>query len=144
MINLIFLLGSITFNLFLGDGKQKREGPCVGTKGFWALEVRTCNHFRFNDCIIVIIFYALFIRILTHTIDRKGVMIGAITSGQITNFIGRKGVRWRILCRDCSYLSIFPTQNFSHNLFSLWVESNHGDVIHDLCALSALDGNKLT
>nr|CAN63357.1 hypothetical protein VITISV_011477 [Vitis vinifera] len=31
--------GSITFNLFLGDGKQKREGPCVGTKGFRAPEV---------------------------------------------------------------------------------------------------------
>nr|CAN80659.1 hypothetical protein VITISV_014393 [Vitis vinifera] len=31
--------GSITFNLFPGDGKQKREGPCVGTKGFWAPKV---------------------------------------------------------------------------------------------------------
>ena len=132
MINLSFLLGSITFNLFLGDGKQKREGPCVGTKGFRAPKVRTCNHFRFSDCIIVIIFYALFIRILTHTIGRKGVMIGAITSGQIVDFIGKKGVRWRIFCRDCSYLSIFPAQTFSHNLLSLLVESGHGDVIHDL------------
>ena len=132
MINLSFLLGSITFNLFLGNGKQKREGSCIGTKGFWAPEIRTCNHFRFNDCIIVIIFYALFIRILTHTIGRKGVMIGAITSGQIADFIGRKWVIWRILCRDCSYLSIFPAQTFPHNLLSLWVESSHGDVIHDL------------
>ena len=41
-------------------------------------------------------------------------------------------VRWRILCQDCSYLSIFPTQTFSHNLLYLWVESGHGDVIHDL------------
>ena len=95
MINLYFLLGSITFNLFLGDGKQKSEGPCVGTKGFWAPEVRTCNHFRFSDCIIVIIFYVSFIRILTHTIGQKGVMIGVIMSGQIADFIGQKGVRWR-------------------------------------------------
>ena len=97
MINLYFLLGSITFNLFPGDGKQKREGSCVGTKGFRAPEVRTCNHFCFSDYIIVIIFYVMFIRILTHTIDQNGVMIGAITSGHIADFIGWKGIRWRIL-----------------------------------------------
>ena len=71
--------------------------------------------------------YSFFGSILT-----IGAMIGAITSGQIADFIGRKGVRWRILCQDCSYLSIFPAQTFSHNLLSLWVESGHGDVIHDL------------
>lgn len=30
----------IMFNLLLGDGKHKREGPCVGTKGFRAPEVK--------------------------------------------------------------------------------------------------------
>ena len=55
-------------NLFPGDGKQKREGPCVGTKGFRAPEVRTFNHFRFSDSggvvvvvVVVVIFHALFI-----------------------------------------------------------------------------------
>ena len=113
--------------------ESKRERALVlEPRAFRAPEVRTCNHFCFSDCIIVIIFYVMFIRILTHTIDQKGVMIGAITSGQIVDFIGKKGVRWRIFCRDCSYLSIFPAQTFSHNLLSLLVESGHGDVIHDL------------
>lgn len=33
--------------LFVGDGKHRREGPCVGTKGFKAPEVRSVNHFLF-------------------------------------------------------------------------------------------------
>lgn len=30
---------------YSGDGKHKREGSCVGTKGFRAPEVRPCCHF---------------------------------------------------------------------------------------------------
>lgn len=30
----------ILFHLLLGDGKYKKEGPCVGTKGFRAPEVK--------------------------------------------------------------------------------------------------------
>lgn len=82
MINLFFSSEINHIYMFPGDGKQKREGPCVGTKGFRAPEVRNCDHFCFNACTTIIISHSLFILILAHT--GGSIAIGC-QSGDILN-----------------------------------------------------------